>query len=207
MADVVLVHGLWYHAWSMRVLTRRLAATGLQASCFSYPTRKQDLRQNAASLAEFCNSIQTNELHFIGHSLGGLVVLQMLQSARHLPPGRIVLLGTPLRGSLVVEKSTGLPGGKFLLGLSAAALTAGASRLAADRETGLIAGTRPFGLGRLTGGLAGPSDGTVSVSETGSDQLADRLELPVTHTGMLVSSRVAAQSAFFLSHGHFEHPG
>jgi pimeloyl-ACP methyl ester carboxylesterase len=205
MPDIILVHGLWYRAWAMRILADRLAASGFRTWRFSYPTRKAGLERNAVALGEYCRSVSSDELHFIGHSLGGLVVLKMLQSTRQLPPGRIVLLGTPLRGSAVAGKSTGLPGGKFLMGLSAPALTATTALV--DRETGMIAGTRPQGIGRLTGALSGANDGTVSVSETRSDELADRVELPVTHTGMLVSPRVAAQCAYFLDHGHFKHAG
>ncbi len=204
VADVVLVHGLWYRAWSMRVLAGRLSTDGFRCHAFSYPTRKRGLDENAALLAGFCSNIRAPELHFLGHSLGGLLITQTLRANPHLPPGRVVLLGTPLRGSAVAARSTGLPGGKFLLGLSAITLAAGAAVPLPDRDTGMIAGTRPHGLGRLTGGLAGPNDGTVSVSETVSDALRDRIELPVTHTGMLVSFRVAEQASHFLAHGRFD---
>ena len=207
MAEVILVHGLWYRAWSLRVLAGRLQAAGFRASRFSYPTRHQDLDRNAVALAEYCQAMPTSNMHFIGHSLGGLVILRMLAAVWRPPPGRLVLLSTPLQGSSVARRSIRLPGGKFLLGKSARALQQGAPGIGPDRETGMIAGTRRCGLGRLTGGLQGANDGTVSVRETQADGLADRTELPVTHTGMLVSSAVAAQVAFFLSHGHFERSG
>ena len=61
------------------------------------------------------------------------------------------------------------------------------------------------GLGRVTGSFEGPNDGTVAVAETVSEQLSDRLELAVSHTGLLFSGEVARQSAIFLAQGRFEH--
>ncbi len=130
----------------------------------------------------------------------------MLGADHDLPPGRIVLLGTPLRGSAVARRSRNLPGGEFLLGRSAEALGRGYEGVLDSRETGMIAGTRPHGAGRFTGGLSGPSDGTVSVAETRHGGLQDHLELPVTHTGMLVSAAVAGQAAEFLRTGQFSRP-
>ncbi len=205
MADVVLVHGLWYRAWSMRVLAGRLSADGWLCRTFSYPTRKRTFAENASSLAEFCRGLRAEELHFVAHSLGGLLVLEMLRNEPGVATRRIALLGTPLHGSGVAARSTRIPGGKFLLGLAGEALVAGAGIIPPGCETGMVSGTRPHGLGRVTGGLQGPSDGTVSVAETVAEGLADRIELPVTHTGMLVSFQVARQCSHFLTHGRFEH--
>jgi hypothetical protein len=74
------------------------------------------------------------------------------------------------------------------------------------REIGMIAGVKSLGLGRLTGQLGPHHDGTVSIEETMADFLTDRVELPVTHTGMLMSHEVAAQAANFLRTGRFKQP-
>ena len=205
MADVVLVHGLWYRAWSMRVLAGRLSADGWRCHTFSYPTRKRSFAENASSLEEFCRGLHSKELHFVAHSLGGLLVLEMMQNDPALAAGRLVLMGSPLHGSAVAARSTRIPGGKFLLGLAGEALITGNAAIPPGCEVGMVAGTRPHGLGRVTGGLQGPSDGTVSVAETVSEGLSDRIELPVTHTGMLVSFQVAQQCSHFLSYGRFRH--
>jgi pimeloyl-ACP methyl ester carboxylesterase len=207
MGEVVLVHGLWYRAWSLRVLAHRLAAAGRRVHRFSYPTRKRDLAGNAAALAGFCRRLRAGELHFVAHSLGGLVLLHMLWREAQLPPGRIVLLGTPLTGSAVASRSIALPGGAFLLGLAAETLARGHGHGFGGRQAGMVSGTRPLGIGRFTGALHGPNDGTVAVAETLHEGLADRVELPVTHTGMLMSPRVAAEAAFFLENGRFRHSG
>ena len=67
----------------------------------------------------------------------------------------------------------------------------------------MIAGTKPVGLGGLVAGLAEPHDGTVAVSETRLDGLADHVELYVSHTGLVFSSRAAELTTQFLRHGRF----
>jgi pimeloyl-ACP methyl ester carboxylesterase len=203
VADVVLVHGLWYRAWSLRALARQLTRAGFRVHLFSYPTRTRDLADNARDLAGFCRAIDCREPRFVAHSLGGLVLLHMLGRQPDLPTGRMVLLGTPLRGSAVARRSLGMPGGALLLGRAAPVLAAGHAGSLGGRAVGMLCGTKPLGLGRLTGGLDGPNDGTVLVEETRHDDLADHLQLPVTHTGMLISPSVARQVAWFLHDGAF----
>ncbi len=124
-------------------------------------------------------------------------------------PGRLVLLGTPLAGSQVARRLAALPVGRLLLGRSGPMLGAGLKGIPGDawedRDCGMIAGTLALGMGRLTGALGGPSDGTVCAGETASGRLVDRLELPVTHTGLLFSTEVARQAVIFLSNGQFDH--
>jgi len=68
---------------------------------------------------------------------------------------------------------------------------------------GVIAGTRPIGLGRMLGRLAGPNDGVVTVEETTIEGMSERISLPVGHSQMLISGRVADQISAFLDHGRF----
>jgi hypothetical protein len=75
--------------------------------------------------------------------------------------------------------------------------------LAADRDIGMIAGSRSIGLGLLLGGLGEPGDGTVAVAETRAEGLRQHRLLPVTHTGMLFSKQVAREVAYFLRTGSF----
>jgi len=205
MPDVVLVHGLWYRAWSLASLKKRLRSSGHTVHCFSYPTLRQSPEHNARSLAEFCRRHCTGEVRFVGHSLGGLVIMAMLEMEHGLQTGRIVLLGTPINGSVVARRlgSTGI--GRKLLGRSGPALGASHAPDLSGRECGMIAGTRSRGLGKLTGALAGANDGTVRLAETQSDLFTDHIELAVTHTGMLFSEDVARQVTSFLERGAFSH--
>jgi len=215
LPEIVLVHGLWYGAGSMALLGRRLESAGYHVRRFRYPARKQDPQSSAARLAEFCRRGGADKTHLLGHSLGGLLILLMLQYehdfARELPAGRLVLLGSPLAGSQVARRISKIPGSQFLLGRSSPLLGTGLEGIPGnawgERACGMIAGTLALGIGRLSGALDGPSDGTVCTRETRSELLADRLEIPATHTGLLFSAEVARQAAIFLSTGQFEHLG
>lgn len=203
---VVLVHGLWFGSWSLALLSRRLRRAGFEPCRFRYRSTRADLAAHAEALRQYVDALDAPSPHFVAHSLGGLVTLRMLADAPNLQCGRIVLLGSPLQGSEVARRAARLPGGKGLLGAAQPALEAGYPAIAAGCEVGAIAGTRSFGLGWLVGGLGETSDGTVAVAETRTDALADRLHLPVTHTGMLVSRKVASRVAGFLRNGRFNAP-
>jgi len=204
--EVILVHGLWFGPWAMGRLARKLQASGFVIRRFAYPSTAGQLEAHSRQLAEFARDSSSETLHFVGHSLGGLVTLHMLNETRGLSPGRVVLLGSPLVGSEVARRSRRLPGSGTLLGEVRSALEQGYGRLPDDRVTGMIAGTRSIGLGMLLGGAGKPGDGTVSVAETRAAGLKDHLLLPVSHTGMLYSSEVARQAACFLKTGSFDWP-
>jgi pimeloyl-ACP methyl ester carboxylesterase len=200
---VVLVHGLWFGPWSLGLLARRLRRAGFETRCFRYRSTRADLAAHARELRRFVGDPGNRPLHFVAHSLGGLVTLRMLAERADLPFGRVVLLGSPLKGSVAARKSNRVPGAARLLGAAQPALEAGFARVAADRDIGMIAGSRGIGLGLFLGGLGEPGDGTVAVSETRSDGLLEHRLLPVTHTGMLFSRRVAREVAQFLRVGRF----
>jgi pimeloyl-ACP methyl ester carboxylesterase len=201
--EVILVHGLWYGSWALRALSRRLHRDGFKIRYFTYPATSASLGAHAGSLYEFARTTKADGLHFLGHSLGGLVILRMLSETPDLPPGRIVLLGSPLGGSIVARRLRNLPGSGKLLGEARTTLEAGYSRLPGDRETGLIAGSMRLGLGFFMGGTGGPGDGTVSLDEASIPGLQDRMVLQVSHSGLLYSGKVARHAANFLETGRF----
>jgi pimeloyl-ACP methyl ester carboxylesterase len=203
-AEVVLVHGLWFGPGAMAWLAGKLVAEGYAVRRFAYSTTTDGLAVQARRLADYARASQAVRQHFIGHSLGGLVTLRMLASEVGIPTGRVVLLGTPLGGSIVARKSRRVPGGGKLLGQARPALEEGYAVLPADRDTGMIAGSRSVGLGLLLGGAGRPGDGTVAVRETRHAGLKDHLVGKMTHTGMLFSAQVARQSAHFLKNGCFK---
>jgi pimeloyl-ACP methyl ester carboxylesterase len=213
---VVYVHGLWLHGWESALLRRRLSRQlGCEARTFRYPAVTADLAANAHALARFLAALSTDTLHLVGHSMGGLVILKCFSSelsadgrqsdGRPLPPGRIVLLASPVRGSRAAQQLARLPFGKRILGLTAgeALLTPRERRWNGVRELGVITGDLAFGFGRLLGPLNAPSDGTVLVEETRLKGAKAQLTLPVSHSGMMMSATVARQTAAFLREGRF----
>ncbi|MFO1350730.1 MAG: hypothetical protein U1F68_08665 [Gammaproteobacteria bacterium] len=171
---------------------------------FSYPAERSTPADNASVLAEQIADIDGDVLHFVAHSLGGLVVRHLLaRFGDRLPWGRTVTLGTPHQRSQV---ASALHGGRlgFVLGKSVeAGLLGDVPPWPEQRDLGSIAGVYNLGLGRLVMRLSAPSDGAVSVAETMCPGMSDHICLPVSHTGMLFSAEVVEQTLAFLSHGQF----
>jgi pimeloyl-ACP methyl ester carboxylesterase len=169
---------------------------------FGYQTSRAPLDRAAGALAGLLEREFPAGAHLVGHSLGGLLILDMLHG-HDVAPGRVLMLGTPLRGSAVVRRTAGWPGIGRAIGHATELLHGGHPHWPEHREVGMIAGDRAAGLGQLSGALKGPSDGTVAVAETRDHRLADHLVLPVSHSGMVFSGAVAEQAARFLHAGHF----
>ena len=204
---VVLVHGLWVHGIAMALMRRRIARCGYRVLTYSYPTIRLTLAENVERLARYCRELAAPRLHFVGHSLGGLIVLRALESMAGLAPGRVVLAGTPYAGCYAARRFARLPGGRTALGRSMPQWLETA-RPAPDgrREIGVIAGTLPIGLGRFVApDMLAPNDGVVSVAETRVPAMRDHIALNVSHSGMLISRAVAHQICVFLRNGAFEH--
>lgn len=204
--EVILVHGLWYGRWAMGFLGRYLRHMGFTVRRFTYRATESPAAMHASQLALFAQHTGATKVHFVGHSLGGLVIMHMLAGGQAPAVGRVVLLGTPLQGSLVARKLAQLPGGALLLGQVAGDLSRGQPVPAPGLEIGMIAGSRALGLGRLLGQRGVASDGTVGLGEANGPDLSDRVILPVSHTGMLYSSQVARQVANFIRDGRFTSP-
>lgn len=200
--SVVLVHGLWWGPWSMALLARRLQREGFATRAFGYPTLHRSLAVNARALRDFMAGLALEQVDLVGHSLGGLVILRMLDDHRDLPPGRVVLLGAPVGGSRAGRRVADRRLFRPLIGQAKSALQRGFSQAPAGRETGVVAGSRSLGLGRLFGPLERPDDGTVSVAECRLEGAAECV-LPVTHTGLVTSPKVARAVSAFLLSGRF----
>ena len=207
MLNVVVVNGLWLSGQETFLLRKRIESAGFDTRLFTYRSVADDLDTNAARLAAFVADRIGGGLHLVGHSLGGLVILRMLERHRLRVGGRIVCLGSPLRGSVAAEALARLPGGAKLLGRSiGAALVDGPQQTwSGTEELGLLAGSAGLGCGRFICDLPKPHDGSVAVEETRLDGASDHVVLPVSHLSMLASRAVAEQVVSFLSNGHFEH--
>lgn len=201
---VVFVHGLYMTGLELGLLRMRVTQDGFQTHVFHYHTVLEPVRENARRLAEYITHLEAATLHLVGHSLGGLVILRMFEMHPDIPPGRVVLMGSPVRGSIaarnIVDRNWG-----WLLGHS------GADGLAEEhdpvwdsqRELGVLVGTAGPGLRPTHPDLPEPHDGLVAVQETLIPGATDTVELDVHHTGMLFSQEVADQVIGFLNNGHF----
>ena len=215
---VVYVHGLWLKGGESFLLRRRLSrALEAESRVFPYASVGAGVTDNAVALGRYLQGIKADTLHLVAHSMGGLVILKLFELslvpqgplagvAQGLPPGRIVLTGSPVRGSRSAQRLARLPLGRALLGLSGSdlLLTPGEPRWQGGRDLGVIAGDLAVGLGRLLGHMGAPNDGTVWCDETDLPGAAAHLRVHVSHTGMVYSAEVARQVAAFLKDGRFE---
>ena len=204
-AVVVLVHGLWVNPRFLAPLALRLSRHGWRVVRFGYPTMRRDLDANARALAQCLSRLEARTVHLVGHSLGALLVLRTLARLPDAPVGRVVLLGPPYADSYPARTISRTRAGTWLVGRALAQWLAEPRTQASRWPIGVIAGTLAVGLGRVFPGLPRPSDGMVSVAETIVPGSTDRIELPVTHTGMMFSAEVARQIDVFLRNGEFAH--
>src|SRR3974390_2776073 len=130
---IVYVHGLWLNGMEGVLLLRRLGRSlNAETRTFAYASVISSVTEDARALGSYLSALQADTLHLVGHSLGGLVILKLFESgdAPKLPPGRIVLLGSPLNGSRAARNVARLPFGLQILGpgVPAALLTEGPRR-------------------------------------------------------------------------------
>ena len=219
MEKVFLAHGLWMSGYVCASWKKAVSKAGMQPVVFSYPSVRPRMDQNAERLFQtiqrHCSGADT--IHLVGHSMGGMVIMQMLRRYGHefagpldatLPQlGRVLLCGSPINGSHVAGRINQWPALNRLLGRSILDWY-GIERgdLPAGLDIGVLAGTRKFGLGQVVRDLPQPSDGTVSVQETrlkGGE--TDFMQMNVSHTELLFAPSVNAQMIHFLQKGQFLH--
>jgi pimeloyl-ACP methyl ester carboxylesterase len=206
---VIYVHGLWLSGRESLFLRRRLAsAFGFETHAFRYPSVSARMLDIAEGLDRFVRERTGagSRVHFVGHSLGGLVIYRFLERFPRQPPGRVVFLGTPSVASRAAARVGRIAWAAPLVGHCVAEELFDVRERRwqiLDRELGIIAGTRPMGLGQFFAQFDEASDGTIAVAETQLPGATDHLTLPVSHMGMLLSARVAAQVGHFLERGRF----
>lgn len=184
---------------------RLLREFGLQVHAFPYSAGTWGMEEITAHLQGFVRALDAPAVHFVGHSLGGLVIYRFLERYPGPGPGRVVFLGTPCLESRAAVGAARLRFVSTLMGPSVAEelLRPCARQWTFDRPLGIIAGTQSIGLGQFLAGFEEECDGTVGVSETRLAGATDHIVLPVSHMGMLVSPRVARETGLFLTNGRF----
>jgi pimeloyl-ACP methyl ester carboxylesterase len=206
---VVYVHGLWMTGLEGALLRWRLAKQlGASTPMFAYRSIGAGISTNARSLAKRLSRLRADTLHLVGHSLGGLVICKMFEEDGDalLPPGRVVLLGSPVAGSRAAQNLAAWKIGKLIMGRSVREelLAPSDRQWMQHRDLGVIAGTLSVGLGRIVNTHQGRGDGTIYVDETRISGMKEHLVMHVSHTGLPFSAAVARQTAAFLRSGRFD---
>ncbi len=213
---VVLLHGLGQTRWSMAKLASALRQSGYRVVNRSYPTYRQSLETLGgewlpALLAETAGPDRTGRVHFVTHSMGGILLRVWLE--RHGAPahlGRVVMIAPPNAGSELSDRLGPLAPFRWLLGPNLTRLGEAPDALprrlgpwpATGPELGIIAGTAPLWPLRF-GPLRGEHDGMVTVASSHLAGERDHAVLPHSHTGILFRPATAALVHRFLHAGRF----
>ncbi|HEU4563307.1 MAG TPA: alpha/beta fold hydrolase [Gemmatimonadaceae bacterium] len=210
---LVLVHGLARTPRSLWLVARAARRRGYHVIAWGYPSRRGTIAEHAAALdRELTPALRAmpGRVHFVTHSLGGLVVRAYLGAVRLPALGRIVMLAPPNKGSEVADRLRGWRAFRAVMGPAALELGTGAddaaSRLPApEAEVGIIAGDRCINplFGRW---LGGPSDGKVAVRRTRLAGMRDHLVVRSGHTLLPWRRQVISQLFAFLETGSFVRP-
>lgn len=201
---VVLVHGLWLAGWSMAALARPFRRAGFDVRLYTYPSVSADLAENAERLSRYVQAFASDAVHFVGHSLGGIVIRALLHYAPPALPGRAVTIVSPHGGSYVAATLSRYRLGRAVVGKSVADLVAGLAWPPSGREIGVIRGQGGVGLGRVVPGLARPNDGVLTLAEMALADARDTITLDRSHSAMLLAPEVGRQACHFVRHGTFD---
>jgi pimeloyl-ACP methyl ester carboxylesterase len=202
--EVVLAPGLWMPGAAMALLGARFMRAGYTPHVFTYRGRSP-LEGNVARLARFSRqALAGRPAHFVGHSLGGVLVLDTLNAHPDIGVASVILLGAPVRGCMAGRRLGSARVGRWMMG--------GCGELWQEREAawkreaplGVIAGIMPLGLGRALGRLPGQNDGVVRVDETRVEGMSAQALVPVGHSMLIASGSVFRRLERFMQAGRFE---
>jgi pimeloyl-ACP methyl ester carboxylesterase len=202
--DVVLAPGLWMPSAAMGLLAARLTRAGYTPHVFAYRGRSP-LESNVSRFARFVReALDGRPAHFVGHSLGGVLILETLNTHAEIPVASAVLLGAPARGCLAGRRLGSVHLGRWLMGACGDICPEREVAWPREAPLGVVAGTLPLGLGRVLGRLPGANDGVVRVEETAVEGMAARMLVPLGHSMLIVSAAVGQRVQHFLAAGTFE---
>lgn len=212
---VILLHGLGRSNRSMVEIEKSLSGLGYKVINVNYASTKHTIEFLADEilndLIERYNKIPQSKIHFVTHSMGGIVVRYYLKHHKMPNLGRVVMISPPNQGSELVDHLKDSSIFKKINGPAARQLGTGEDSVPqnlgpVDFELGVIAGNRTINpLSSLI--LPGPDDGVVSVERTKVAGMKDFLVLPQSHTFIMQSDDVIEQVIHFLEHGAFRKEG
>jgi pimeloyl-ACP methyl ester carboxylesterase len=209
---VVLLHGIARTPRSLKVMERALARAGFATLNLGYPSRRKPLQQLASDIHPHVERFAAGTdgpVHFVGHSMGGILARVYLARQRPANLGRVVMLGTPNRGSELADLLRRYAAFRAFFGPAGLQLTTQLDATltalpAIDYPLGIVAGRRTVDPIASRFVLPRPSDGRVSVASTKLDGMTDHIVMPSSHPMLVLKTTTIAQTIAFLRHGRFD---
>jgi pimeloyl-ACP methyl ester carboxylesterase len=209
---VVLLHGLARTSSSMGKMEEALRKDGYATANIDYPSREYEIAELAEiavgqGLAACRATDDIDRIHFVTHSLGGILLRQYLSTSPIAELGRVVMLGPPNQGSRASDEMQGVPGFDWLNGPAGYQLGKGENSVPlalgpVDFELGVIAGNRS--IDPITSAvLDNPDDGRVSVEDTKVEGMDDFIVVEHSHAFMMRMRRPIELTMAFLRNGRF----
>jgi len=194
----------------MAKMAKSLRKNGYNVHNIRYPSTKHSIEELATSVIKraLMQCEKGTLIHFVTHSLGGILVRQYLSEHTIRNLGNVVMLGPPNQGSEIVDVFQTSAIYRIITGPAGMQLgtkeNSILSRLGpADFVLGVIAGSRSINL-ILSTFLSKENDGKVSVEKTKLEGMADHITLPIAHPFLMTHSSAIKQTLYFLRHGYFK---
>jgi len=205
---VILVHGIMRSSKSFGPLEKRLREAGYLVFGFDYPSTRIPITESAEYLRQSIESLEgVDEINFVVHSMGGLVVRSMLMHNTDPRIKRMVMMGVPNKGAVPADMLKNNPLFKTVLGPAGQQLVTHEDGLIPKLpipgfEFGILAGGKNDGKG-YNPILPGDDDGTVSVGSTRLEGASDFIVEPVLHSFLMFNDKCVDATMNFLEDGKF----
>jgi len=209
---VIILHGMGRTKYAMYNVEKELAGAGYKVWNESYPSTKKTIEklsiEHISKGLKYCRDVNARKIHFVTHSLGGILARYYLQENKIEKLDKIIMLSPPNSGSEVADRLKDLKLYQWMMGPAGQQLGTDANSLPntldrIDATVGIITGNStsdPW----FSPIIPGEDDGKVSVKSARLEEMTDFLVVEAGHTFIMSNRSVLQQIRHFLKHGTFQ---